>query len=494
MYKNNKYFLVSFITVTIFLLTSFSEAHAQVSGSYDLHGWAWSSNVGWISLNSSDTGSGGGPYKVQMLSGGDLSGYAWSSNLGWISFNTNDLVGCPSVTAGNIDVNTGAITGSIRVVSGIGRNDGWNGCLELSGVNHLSPDQSGNMGVTYNNSNGSIGGYAWGSDVIGWVQFMGTCDSNCGYQFISPTISVTSSATVTMGTYPTLSWTLNNFGPYDTCRGDGSPDNSIFPRIGDRDWSATTSSSGQSNLPVTNQSVYVYTVTCYSHDLKATLSASTTVTGIAPAQVTVSLTPNDAAYCSTSGSGTYNQGATVNAIAIPKSGYKFDSWTQGGTVISTSANFILIASDTTTLIANCSLIRVPVIGPRNEPLPPIDNVLLYIGNSPTDALINGWKRLTGPVGIPFAVVWSVPDIFKKGDCSPDLAYPSGPTPDWSWSTSTINSAIVNGLGGSMSISLSAIGAKAGTYKFSLSCTNSSSVTRIATPVTLRLNTSTTGEI
>ena len=64
--------------------------HAQTAGG-SLDGWAWSSNVGWNSASSSDSGAGGGPYGVTVDSSGNLSGYMWSSNIGWIS-----LAVCPS--------------------------------------------------------------------------------------------------------------------------------------------------------------------------------------------------------------------------------------------------------------------------------------------------------------------------------------------------------------------------------------------------------------
>src|SRR5690606_12033986 len=64
------------------------EALAQSSGG-TLSGYAWSDNIGWISMN----GSG---YGISVSGSGTLSGYAWSDNIGWISANSADLSGCPS--------------------------------------------------------------------------------------------------------------------------------------------------------------------------------------------------------------------------------------------------------------------------------------------------------------------------------------------------------------------------------------------------------------
>lgn len=144
-----------------------------------LSGWAWSSNIGWISFNSTDSGAGGGPYDVAIDTSGNLTGYGWSSNIGWISFNAADLQAAPACTAITpVTVNTvsGAVNGWVRAVVGVGRTDGWDGCIELSGTNHSSPNFNGyqgtsTQGVTYATTTGNFTGFAWGGPVVGWLQF-----------------------------------------------------------------------------------------------------------------------------------------------------------------------------------------------------------------------------------------------------------------------------------------------------------------------------------
>ncbi len=124
-----------------------------------LSGWAWSSTIGWLSFNSADSGAGGGPYSVNISTStvgsdivGALSGYAWSPNIGWVSFNNQgDWTGCPSGSCPpTIDMTTGAVSGWIRALAGVGRTDGWDGWIELSdsGLNakHPTGDTSGNGG------------------------------------------------------------------------------------------------------------------------------------------------------------------------------------------------------------------------------------------------------------------------------------------------------------------------------------------------------------
>lgn len=73
---------------------------------YNVWGWAWSENIGWINFNCYNDYNGDGirennclpiDYGVKINgSTGVFSGYAWSENIGWISFNQKDLTGCPS--------------------------------------------------------------------------------------------------------------------------------------------------------------------------------------------------------------------------------------------------------------------------------------------------------------------------------------------------------------------------------------------------------------
>lgn len=196
----------------------------------DLSGWAWSSNIGWVSFNSADTGAGGGVYKVSIAtttSGtdivGTLSGWAWSSNIGWIKF--GGLSGFPTngsaETNASVNLTTGAVTGWIRACAGsadaacgaTSRTDGWDGWIELSGANHATSHADGTQGVSYtqgtgvNANYGYFRGHAWGGPVIGWLQFDPNFSttpgstvgcSTCGG---GGTNSITASCTFSSGSY-----------------------------------------------------------------------------------------------------------------------------------------------------------------------------------------------------------------------------------------------------------------------------------------------------
>jgi len=150
----------------------------------DLSGWAWSSNIGWISFNSTDPGAGGGSYKVTLdkdqadPSKDVLNGWAWSPHIGWIAFgeDSNDQgiqqgwcptpagdptsgLGCDAI----VDPVSGTVTGWGHVVV----DNSW---IQLSGTGHSSP---GGGGVKFDPSGGTFSGYAWEPTETGWVNFSG---------------------------------------------------------------------------------------------------------------------------------------------------------------------------------------------------------------------------------------------------------------------------------------------------------------------------------
>lgn len=162
----------------------------------NLSGWAWSDNVGWISLNSVNQGD-ARDYGVTAGGTGALSGYAWSPNVGWISFNAGELATCPA-TAGNptcapnIDHGTGALSGWARACAGTvsgdcagaSRDDGWDGWISLKG-------DAPAYGVhTSSGTPCHFSGWAWGGPVVGWVNFDGVSGSGNACAIATLPISV----------------------------------------------------------------------------------------------------------------------------------------------------------------------------------------------------------------------------------------------------------------------------------------------------------------
>lgn len=140
----------------------------------ELSGWAWSSNIGWISFNSNNTGS-AIPYSVTIDPETKvLSGYAWSSSLGWLRFGSgldgpieggdnwpakidgDKLTGWARFCSVYVD----GCSGETKPINGseLGSWDGW---LKMENV-------------TYNRDLGRFEGFSWGSLNVGWVNFLAT--------------------------------------------------------------------------------------------------------------------------------------------------------------------------------------------------------------------------------------------------------------------------------------------------------------------------------
>ncbi len=74
------------------------EAPEARASSVELMGYAWSENLGWISMNcANDSSCGSSDYKVTLDTvTNNLTGYAWNDKIGWIQF--GGLSGCPAGT------------------------------------------------------------------------------------------------------------------------------------------------------------------------------------------------------------------------------------------------------------------------------------------------------------------------------------------------------------------------------------------------------------
>jgi len=206
-----KLILVLFLIIALGIISvfSFQRTEQVKAGAADnVSGFAWSSNIGWISFNSTNCDSDGdgitdtgnysqcpvglsiSDYGVNIDSNGILSGYAWSSNVGWISFNRSET-GTPPDTPFNgpetyiakvsnpSQLGSGNVTveGWARALaacdsipcssSGAGSNTGgWDGWIKLGPLVIAGTD----YGV-YVDSNGDFHNWAWAGDVIGWLSF-----------------------------------------------------------------------------------------------------------------------------------------------------------------------------------------------------------------------------------------------------------------------------------------------------------------------------------
>ncbi len=180
-------FLLGAFLATLFLLpVAVTAAESPFDSNVPLTGYAWSSNIGWISFNCQTGGNSGGNicatsnYKVEIKTDGTLSGYAWSSNIGWIKFGgLSAIPSGPGNAANNAQlVSVGSdkyeLQGWVRVCSsnsaagscnfGVTRNEGWDGWISLKGTSPNYTTEFTSAGVVK-----TPVGYAWGSSVVGWI-------------------------------------------------------------------------------------------------------------------------------------------------------------------------------------------------------------------------------------------------------------------------------------------------------------------------------------
>jgi hypothetical protein len=182
--------LVSFLFIAIFVFAyalTVSTPATEAAHLSPTTGWAWSSNVGWISFNCQDITDlcAISNYKVHLehldAANTRLRGWAWSSNVGWISFEPNDLSGCPAGLC-EARFNGAEFNGWAKVLSN-------NEFISLNCAD-LGICGTSNYKLSYDSGTNAVNGYAYGSNVVGWVSFncqnTGTCATSNYAVYIQP--------------------------------------------------------------------------------------------------------------------------------------------------------------------------------------------------------------------------------------------------------------------------------------------------------------------
>lgn len=152
--------LLTLSTIVLFALPGTIRSQTESDGSGYLVGYAWSDNIGWISLScANDDSCTDVNYGFFVDAEGVVTGYGWSDNIGWVSAEPGDITGCP-VTPCTPTLTDSDLTGWFKALAGgTAQSGGWDGWIRLSGPSY------GAMRL----SDDRLYGYAWGSDVVGWV-------------------------------------------------------------------------------------------------------------------------------------------------------------------------------------------------------------------------------------------------------------------------------------------------------------------------------------
>ncbi len=152
-----------------------SSIPASAGPSDKVKGWVWSDNIGWIKMNNCDFQNvcTTPAFGVNYDSAGIMSGYAWSDNIGWVTFNQADLSGCPSGTCNariNLSATPRRMEGWARVIALENPNDTETPADWADGWISLYDTAPTAYGPTFS-ATGSGSGFAWGSEVLGWLDF-----------------------------------------------------------------------------------------------------------------------------------------------------------------------------------------------------------------------------------------------------------------------------------------------------------------------------------
>lgn len=197
---------------------------AYAGAGQNVSGFAWSQTIGWISFNSTDCDTNGNGFVDSGACGGtdtaaspltdygvnvdtvagNFSGFAWSSSIGYINFNpTPDGIACSASPCATLSAASGNGTRSVvgwaracdvlitadctgvamKVPSVLGGWDGWIKLADPLWTNPADRTYMGQPGTPYDSytprHNGvfydpvdkKFKGFAWGSEVVGWVDF-----------------------------------------------------------------------------------------------------------------------------------------------------------------------------------------------------------------------------------------------------------------------------------------------------------------------------------
>jgi hypothetical protein len=448
------------LVLSFFVFQNSGNAAATVnSSSNTIGGYAWADDIGWIALNGTTTS--GILYGITVSSStGYLTGYAWSDTIGWIKFGglTNFPTGSGTVTD-NAKVSGSSIVGWARACAGEfvntsvettpdnvcndatkTRSDGWDGWISLSGTNY---------GITINQGFATTSGYAWGSDVPGWISF-----SNAFYLSDSLTVSPNS---VSSGNSATTTWTSTGADYCDIYKAGTL-------------WKSHTSAlsaTGFSTGPLSTGTSVNITLVCYnaSSGLSATSSYDIGIIPQTGSQQTVSI--NASTSTISSGGSTMLSWNSTNANSCSASNDQSNAqWTGSITPNISNNKTITNLTTTTTFTLTClDSVGVPaststtvVVSGTTPPPPSTSKPTISLSASSNTILYNATATLS----------WSVANA--GAGCT------AASVPNTPWNGYTVKAIPDNSSSTAFTLST--------TTTFSLTCTNSGGSISTSTKITV----------
>lgn len=337
----------------------------------DFGGWAWSSNIGWISFSSDNAASGGGEYQVVLDNATrEFSGYAWSSNIGWITFNKNELADCPSgecvakMVGDSLSGWARACSSMFQFMCGLralttaetSALGGWTGWVSL--------DSKAGESITYGPKvvDNVLTGFAWGGDVFGWISFEWL---NQLKNPTKPNVTVTLSDTVIPVNGKTnITWEVSGA---DTCTASGG-------------WTGNKSKTGGTEESGTILANTTFFLTCAGPGGETTGSASVGVS-VTPLQPTVSIEAMPTVV--SSGNDVILRWKADNATSCTASNNTMNSGWQGGVEVPVDAltygsRLLFSLTQTTQFVLTCS----------SGTLSASDSVTVVVTNNPISPTVS----------------------------------------------------------------------------------------------------------
>ncbi|MCW5553206.1 MAG: peptidoglycan DD-metalloendopeptidase family protein [Verrucomicrobiae bacterium] len=279
-------------------------------------------------------------WKVQgFVAGGQNGNYSAVR-----SFTTAGAVQLPTVQT----VNASSVTASSAVLHGTIASDGGSTIVERRfdwGNSSGNLNQfTANVSISGNNFSYSLSGLspnttyyfrAWAKNGSSQV---GPCTSTPGWgcgSILSFTTS-TLNYTISVSASPSGGGTVGGGGTY---------------AAGSSRTVTATANSGYTFVNWTEGGSVVSSSASYTFTLNAnrTLVANFTAT---PVNYTISVNASPSGGGTVGGGGTYAAGSSRTVTATANSGYTFANWTEGGTVVSTSASYTFTLNANRTLVAN----------------------------------------------------------------------------------------------------------------------------------------------
>lgn len=176
----------SFLLFCLIFIFFFFAQGAKAGSSDNVSGFAWSENIGWVSFNSENDHDPDTPgvqtspieYGIEIDNvTGVFSGFAWSDKIGWIKFDpAGPYPSDPPDDDHSVELklSNNKVSGWARACAGAANPDctggtnpdsgDWDGWIKMRGTGP-------GYGVVYNPSTGEFEGWAWGSEVVGWLSF-----------------------------------------------------------------------------------------------------------------------------------------------------------------------------------------------------------------------------------------------------------------------------------------------------------------------------------